>query len=78
MSTMMAGHNDEATDWAVLMLLLDADCVPWSTEEIAREIGDHPAVADSLKRLHCAGLIHRCNEFAFPTRPARRFEALRE
>lgn len=77
MSTMMAGYNDEATDWAVLMLLLDADCVPWSIEEIACEIGDHPAVTDSLKRLHRAGLVHRLEDFAFPTRSARRFEEIR-
>lgn len=69
--------DDRATDWAVLASLLEGDCVPWSTEEVAREIGDHSAVADSLNRLHRAGLIHRCNEFAFPTRPARRFEELR-
>jgi predicted transcriptional regulator len=70
--------DDRATDWAVLALLLDPDDrLPWSTEEIAREIGDHPAVTDSLKRLHRAGLIHLRDEFAFPTRPARRFEDLR-
>jgi hypothetical protein len=70
--------HDRATDWAVLALLLDPDdCLPWSTGELAREIGDHHAVTDSLKRLHRAGLIHCCNEFVFPTRPARRFEELR-
>lgn len=69
--------DDRATDWAVLASLLSDECVLWSVEEIAREIGDRPAVTDSLKRLHRAGLIHRCNEFAHPTRPARRFEELR-
>ncbi len=70
--------DERATDWAVLALLLDPDDrLPWSTDELAREIGDHPAVIDSLKRLHRAGLIHRCGDFAFPTRAARRFEELR-
>jgi predicted transcriptional regulator len=70
--------DDPATDWTVLALLLDPDDrLPWSTDELAREIGDHPAVTDSLKRLHRAGLIHLCDDFAFATRPARRFEELR-
>lgn len=70
--------DDRATDWAVLVLLLDPDDrLPWSTEEIAREIGGEHTATDSLRRLHRAGLIHRCNEFVFPTRPARRFEELR-
>jgi DNA-binding MarR family transcriptional regulator len=71
--------DDCATDWAVLALLLDPDDrLPWSAQELAREIGDQHAVTDSLKRLDRAGLIHRCDDFAFPTRPARRFEALRD
>lgn len=71
--------DDRATDWAVLALLLDPDDrLPWSTEEIVREIGDHHAVTDSLKRLDRAGLIHRLHEFVFATRPARCFEELRD
>lgn len=69
--------DDRETDWTVLVMLLDGDCTPWSIEEIAREIGDLVVVADSLNRLHRAGLIQRCSVFAFPTRPARRFEELR-
>lgn len=69
--------DERATDWAVLVLLLDGGCVPCSTDEIAREIGDQSAAIESLIRLHRAGLVHRCNEFVFPTRPARRFEELR-
>lgn len=70
--------ENSATDWAILAVLLDPDeRVPWSTEEIAREIGDHSAVTDSLMRLHRAGLIHRLEGFVFPTRPARRFEEIR-
>lgn len=68
---------DEVIDWAVLMLLLDGDCVPWSIEEVAREISDDTAAIESLERLHRAGLVHRCNEFVFPSRPARSFEKLR-
>jgi predicted transcriptional regulator len=70
--------HDRATDWAILVLLLDPDDrLPWSVNELALEIGDDHGVTDSLKRLHHAGLIHRCNDFAFPTRAARRFEELR-
>lgn len=69
--------DERATDWAVLALLLDSDCAPWSIEEVARSLGDEPTAVESLIRLHRAGLVHRCNEFVFATRPARRFEELR-
>jgi hypothetical protein len=70
--------DDRATDWAILVLLLDpGDRLPWSIDEICREIGDRLAANESLGRLYRVGLIYRCNEFVFPTRPARRFEELR-
>jgi len=68
--------DERAADWAVLVLLLD-DCLPWSTDEIAREISDHTAASESVNRLCRAGLVHRCNNFVFATRSARRFEELR-
>jgi predicted transcriptional regulator len=56
-------------DVAVLGLLLSTDRL-WSAEEVGREIGDPVEAADSLARLHGAGLVHRLQDFVFPTRAA--------
>jgi predicted transcriptional regulator len=70
--------NGDATDWTVLAVLLGADeSLPWSVEEVACEIGDHDSTIESLDRLRRAGLVHHLDGFFFPTRAARRFEALR-
>jgi predicted transcriptional regulator len=66
-----AAEADDRTDSAVMGLLLDDESQrPWSEDELAREIGDDLATADSLSRLHRAGLIHRIDPFVFATRPA--------
>jgi hypothetical protein len=63
--------EDDRTDFAVLMLLLeDGVPRPWAVEEVAREIGDSMAVDDTLSRLHGAGLVHRLDGFVFATRAA--------
>lgn len=77
MTPVMQMGNERATDWAVLALLLDGEGTPWSIEEVARALGDESTAIESLIRLHRVGLVHRCNEFVFATRPARRFEELR-
>jgi hypothetical protein len=58
------------------MLLVPDEQRPWSVEEVQREIGDRFATVDALAALHAAGLIHRCGEFVFATRAARRAGAL--
>jgi hypothetical protein len=72
-------RRDE-TQFVVLALLLDPDCPgPWSLAELAREVGCEITVADAVVSLHAAGLVHRCDEFVFATRPAVRFcQLLRE
>jgi predicted transcriptional regulator len=57
-------------DSTVLRLLLDGR-EPWSVDELVRELQD-PAARDAVARLSEAGLIHRLDNFAFPTRTARR------
>ena len=57
-------------DSTVLRLLLDAN-VPWSVEEIVRELQDRDA-RDSVARLTSAGLVNRAGELVFPARAARR------
>jgi hypothetical protein len=64
-------EEDTTTDSAVLGLLLDPGSErPWSREELAREIGDEIATADSLGRLDGAGLIHRLDGFVWASRAA--------
>ncbi len=58
------------SDSTVLRLLLDAR-EPWSVDELVRELQD-PAARDAVSRLIQAGLVHRHDEFVFPTRAARR------
>jgi predicted transcriptional regulator len=68
---------EEETDYAVLRMLLHPELrTPMSVDEIVREIGDRVHAIDALARLHGSGLIHRCNEFAFATQAARRFQEL--
>ncbi len=55
--------------WPFWGLLLSTDR-PWSVDEVSREIGDPVEAADSLDRLYGAGLVHRPEGFAFPTRAA--------
>jgi len=66
--------NDDAT---VLNLLLEARLqAPLSVDEVVREIGRPVNVSDALTRLQGSGLIHRCGEFVFASRAARRFGEL--
>jgi predicted transcriptional regulator len=61
---------------AVLELMLD-DCYPWTVDEIVSEIsGERIDAADALARLEGSGLVHRLGEFVFPTRAARRADAI--
>jgi hypothetical protein len=68
-------EEEDRIDRAVLLLLLDRDR-PWpcSEDELARELGINPA--DSLARLHGAGLIYRLHEFAWASRAAVRADEL--
>ncbi len=64
-------EGETTIDGAILSMLLNEDAPwPWTADEVAREMGDALAVADSLARLYGAGLIHRLEGFVFPTRPA--------
>ena len=60
-------EQDEMFDRAVMGLLLGRYQGLWKVEEVEREIGDPIHVQDSLARLHGAGLIHRLDDFVFPT-----------
>ena len=61
----------------VLHLLLDDDSRGlWSEGEVARAIGTDVGAAHALVSLHSSGLIHRVDEFVFPTRAATRLRQL--
>jgi hypothetical protein len=71
------GLSDDEIDNTVVSFLLDRPSWPWSLEEIARELGDRPDAEDAVARLTGTGLVHRIDDFAFPTRSLRRAGELR-
>jgi predicted transcriptional regulator len=69
--------SEEEQDFAVLDLLLhETGSGLWSTDELAAELGSTLNAKDALARLAAAGLVHRLDRFAFPSRSAVRFEQL--
>jgi hypothetical protein len=67
-----------ATDDTVLDLLIRGDSHrPWTTRELALEIGSQAFVEDALANLHAAGLIHKTSDgFIFAARPAIRYHEI--
>lgn len=63
-------EQDDATDQAIMGLLLIDHPGLWSVEEVERELGDRIAAQDGLSRLRRAGLVHRLDGFVFATRAA--------
>ena len=68
---------DDDLERVVLALLLESRHPgPWSVRELAREVGGELQTTDAVARLHAVGLVHRCHEFVWATRPAARFHQL--
>jgi predicted transcriptional regulator len=67
-----------ATDETVLDLLIRDDSQrPWTTRELALEIGSQAVVEDAIANLHAAGLIHKTSDsFVFAARPAIRYHEI--
>jgi hypothetical protein len=62
---------------AVLGLLMqEGSRWPWSIREMEAEVSDPQAVQDVVRQLQGLGLVHRCNEFLWPTRSALAAEGL--
>ena len=84
-----ASHNpttrgaDEATESAVLSVLLDLHPTQLTIAELVREVAgaeagfaERDAVERAVRDLGGAGLLHRVDERTFPTRAALRFSEL--
>lgn len=69
------GERLDANEKAVLILLLE-DRLPWTVEELGRELRGRGEAADAVAALAGAGLVHRHGDFVFPTRAARRADDL--
>ena len=62
-------RNETQLDEQILNLLIE-ERAPWAVAEIERAVGNQRDAADGLARLLRSGLIHRCGEFVFASRPA--------
>jgi hypothetical protein len=69
-------RREDALDDEILRLLFSSP-YPWTVAELAGELGSGGA-EDGVGRLVGAGLAHRIEDFAFPTRAARRARELHE
>jgi hypothetical protein len=69
------GDRMDGNEKTVLLVLFD-DPVPWTVEELGRELKDTGDAVDAVARLAGAGLVHRLGDFVFPTRAARRSDEL--
>jgi hypothetical protein len=71
------GPADETVEAGVLDRLTDPeDQRPWSVDELIRDTGARLATLDAVSNLKHIGLIHRCGDLVFPTRPALRAKEL--
>lgn len=70
--------TDDDIDVAVLHYMIWNGPWPMTVQELSREMGDDiTTTTDAIARLTRAGLVHHLNDFAFPTRIARRANDLR-
>lgn len=76
-------EGDVATEGAVLQLVLDLHPTLMTVAELVREVAgeqadfaQRDAVERAVRDLSGAGLLHRKDEFAIPTRAAVRFSEL--
>lgn len=74
---------DDATESAVLTVLLDLHPTQLTLEELVREVAgedapfaERDAIERAVRDLGGAGLLHRVEERTFPTRAALRFSEL--
>jgi hypothetical protein len=62
-------QQENMLDGSILSTMIDGHAPRlWSRDELARE--HNRDVTDTLRRLHGGGLIHRLEDFVWPTRAA--------
>jgi hypothetical protein len=71
------GERMDNSQKTVLLMLFD-DRVPWTLDELGRELKNQLDAADAVSALAGAGLVHRLGDFVIPTRTARRSDELYE
>jgi hypothetical protein len=71
------GERMDNSQKTVLLMLFD-DRVPWTLDELGRELKNQLDAADAVSALAGAGLVHRLGDFVIPTRAARRSDELYE
>jgi hypothetical protein len=71
------GERMDNSQKTVLLMLFD-DRVPWTLDELGRELKSQLDAADAVSALAGAGLVHRLGDFVIPTRAARRSDELYE
>jgi hypothetical protein len=74
---MEPGERMDNSQKTVLLMLFD-DRVPWTLDELGRELKNAMDAADAVSALAGAGLVHRLGDFVIPTRAARRSDELYE
>lgn len=62
-------QSETERDEQILNLLVEHGG-PWAVTEVERAVGNQWDTADGLASLLRSGLIHRCGEFVFASRPA--------
>jgi hypothetical protein len=72
---MTPAEREDQRDKLILHVLCE-ELVPWTVEEVGRELDSRNDVIDSVGRLARAGLVHRLGEFVFPPRAARRADEI--
>lgn len=71
-------EGEDQTDSLILALLVSSQFPGlWSIVELEQEVGNPMAVAESIRRLHGQGLVHRLGDFVFVTHAAACYEELR-
>lgn len=62
---------------AILGLLMqEGSRWPWALKELEAELGEPQAVQDVVRQLQGLGLVHRCEDFVWPTRATLAAEGL--
>jgi hypothetical protein len=74
---MEPGERMDNSQKTVLLMLFD-DSVPWTLDELGRELKSQLDAAAAVSALAGAGLVHRPGDFVIPTRAARRSDELYE